>query len=373
MLDLAFSEEQDLLWRSAREFFEQECPYSLAHAVEKTEEGYSEELWRKMAMLGWMGLYFPSSYGGEDGTPIEMGVLMGEFGRAACASPYFSTVALCGTLLLNGGSEEQKLLLLPKISKGELRMALADAGPGGRVSLNDIPFEAEPNQEGWKLSGASFPVEWGHVSDLLICTARTGEGITLFTVDPKSPGIQINLIEIVDNDRAAHIVLDGVQVSQSDVLGPLNGGWTLLEDSLDRANTLRCAEMVGGAQKAVEMTVEYASTRIAFGKPTGTLQAVQHQVADAATITDAAWLATYKALSGMAADLPAAQDAAMARVITRDAYLKATSVASQIHGGIGHMKEYHLQFYFRRAKGSELRMGSLYDNLDKVAITALNL
>jgi alkylation response protein AidB-like acyl-CoA dehydrogenase len=373
MLDLAFSEEQDLLWKSAREFFEQECPYTLLHEVEKTDEGYSDELWRKMAALGWMGLPFPSAYGGEDGTPVEMGVLMGEFGRSGCASPYFSTTALGGGLLLKGGSEEQKKELLPKIAKGELRVALAAAGPGARVALTDVPFQAEPSKDGWKLSGNSFPVEWGHVADLLLCVARTGDGITVFIVNPKDAGVRTDLIEIVDNDRAARVELDGVQVSRADMVGPEGDGWALLEETLDLANALRCAEMVGGAQKAVEMTVEYASTRIAFGKPTGTFQAVQHQTADAATITDAAWLATYKALSTIAAGVPAEAEAAMARVITRDAFLKAVSVASQIHGGIGHMKEFHLQFYFRRAKGSELRMGSLYDNLEKVASTALGL
>ena len=373
MLDLAYSEEQDLLWKSARDFFEQECPYTLLHEVEATEAGYSQELWQKMAALGWMGLPFPSAYGGEDGTAVELGILLGEFGRAAYASPYFSTVALGGGLLTKGGTEEQKQRLLPKLAQGELRVALADAGPGGRVALTDIPFQAEPSGEGWKLTGASFPVEWGHVADLLLCVARTGDAVTVFSVDPQASGVRIATVDVVDNDKAALVELDGVQVTQADIVGAEGGGWPLLEETLDQANALRCAEMVGGSQKCVEMTVEYAKTRIAFGRPTGTFQAVQHQTADAATITDAAWLATYKALSSHSAGLPAAQEAAIARVVARDAYLKATSVASQIHGGIGHMKEFHLQFYFRRAKGCELRMGSLYDNLEKVAAMALGL
>ncbi len=177
-----------------------------------------------------------------------MGVLLGEFGRAACASPYFSTVALGGGLLLKAGSEEQKRELLPKVARGELRVALADAGPGGRVALTDIPFQAEPSGEGWKLSGSSFPVEWGHVAGLLLCVARTGDGITVFMVDPKGPGVRTNVIEIVDNDRATRVELDGVQVSRTEMVGPEGGAWPLLEETLDEANAVRCAEMVGGAQ-----------------------------------------------------------------------------------------------------------------------------
>ncbi|MBI2867209.1 MAG: acyl-CoA/acyl-ACP dehydrogenase [Chloroflexi bacterium] len=371
MVDLSYSQEQQLLRKAAREFFERECPYSLLYALEEDSQGFSQDLWQKMAELGWLGLSFPKAYGGEESSLIDLGVLLEEFGRAACAGPYFSTVALGGALVQRAGSEEQKKGLLPKLVRGGQRLALAVSGPTGRTAGWDIPFRLEQHGKDWRLTGTSCLVDWGHVADVLVCAARPTsdtDAVTLLAIDAGQPGLRITQERPIDNERVATVEMSGVPTSPDDVVGEVGMGWPSLEATLEQASALRCAEMVGGTGKVLEMTVRYAQNRVVLGRPIGGFQAVQGQITDAYVLERGAWLATYRALWALSSGRPAAKEVSVARVLARDAYLKATSVGAQIHAAIGHMKEYPLQFYFRRAKGSELRLGGMYDNLEKVAL-----
>jgi alkylation response protein AidB-like acyl-CoA dehydrogenase len=362
-MDFALSEEQEMLRKMSRDFLENECPKSLVREMEEDEQGYSPDLWKKMAELGWMGLVFPAEQGGEGMAFLDLAVLIEELGRALVPGPYLSTVVYCGLPILAAGTEEQKKEYLPRIAKGELIGTLALTEPSASWDPQGVETRAEADGDDFVISGTKLFISDAHVSDLLLCVARTKDGanpedgITLFLVDAKSPGITLTALKTIGSDKQFEVVLDKVRVPKKNILGQQDKGWDVVKELLPKAILAQCALMVGGAQQVLEMTVNYAKERVQFGKPIGSFQAIQHKCADMATDVDGCRFITYQAAWKLSEGLPCALEVSMAKAWVSEAYRRTCAEGHQIHGGIGFIKDHDMQLYYRRAKTSELMFG----------------
>lgn len=361
-MDFGLSEEQEMLRTMARDFLEKECPKSLVRAMAEDEKGYSPELWRKMAELGWMGLIIPEKYGGSGGSFLDLAVLLEEMGRALLPGPFFSTVVLGAIPLLLAGNEAQRQELLPKITNGELILTLALTEPSGQYAAAGVEVRAVAEGTGYHLSGTKLFVANAHIADRLICVARTAdgatpeEGITLFLVDGRCPAC--TLLKTIAGDKLCEVVLDRVRVPSSNILGEVGKGWPLVEAILARAAIAQCAEMVGGAQQVLEMSVNYAKERVQFERPIGSFQAIQHHCANMVMDVDGSRFVTYQAAWMLSEGLPCAKEVAIAKAWVSEAYRRVTALGHQIHGGIGFCLDHDMPLYYKRAKAAELTFGS---------------
>ena len=361
-MDLGLDEPQELLKNFAREFLEKEHPESVVRAMEEDERGYSPELWKKMAQQGWMGLIIPEKYGGAGLGLCELTILLEEFGRALVAGPYMSTVQ--GAVpTLEAGTEEQKQEFLPRIAAGELIMTMALTEPSAKWDADGVDLEAKKEGDGYVLNGMKLFVPDAHVTDYMVVVARTSpakgpEGITLFLVDSKSPGIRYELLKTIASDKQCEVTFENVKVPTANVLGPVDGGWPVVEKTKKVAAVMACAYLVGLAQMDFDITLDYAKERVQFGRPIGSFQAIQHKLADAVIDVDGSRFITYKAAWSLQEGEPDADlMISMAKAWTSDASRRVVAHGQQIHGGIGFTKEYKIQLYFRRQKWMELMWG----------------
>jgi alkylation response protein AidB-like acyl-CoA dehydrogenase len=359
-MDISLSEEQELLQGSTRDFLQQECPIRLVRAMEADEKGYDPNLWRQMAELGWLGLALPESYGGTGGTMVDLVVLLEEFGRALVPGPFVPTAVLVGLPILWAGSDQQKQTYLPRLVQGELIATLAWHEPSATSQPAGIETTADLQGEAYVLNGTKLCVPYAHVADYLLTVARTAtgatpaDGITLFLVDAKTPGITITKLATIADDHQCEVVLNNVEVPRSQVLGEPGKGWGLVEQVRQYGVVAKCAEMVGIAQQAFEISLNYAKTRVQFGRPIGSFQAIKHKLANMVIDVDGSRYVTYRAAWLLSEGLPAGQQIAAAKAWTNEACRRVVKEGQQVHGGIGYTKEYDLQLYTRRAKAAEI-------------------
>jgi len=361
-MDLGLDEQQEMLKNFARDFLEKECPESLVREMEEDEKGYSPELWQKMAQQGWMGLIIPEEYNGTGMNVCELVVLLEEFGRALVPGPFISTVVLGGVPIMEAGTEEQKQQFLPKIASGELIMTLALTEPSAKWTADGVQLEAKKAGNEYVVNGTKLFVQDAHVSDHMIVAARTGgsgeDGITLFIVDSKSPGIKFEVLKTIAADKQCEVMFDNVKVPSSSMLGGEGQGWPIIEKTKDVATVAACAYLVGLSQMDFDVTLNYAKERVQFGRPIGSFQAIQHKLADAVIDVDGSRFITYKAAWSLQEGEPDADlMISMAKAWTSDASRRVVAHGQQIHGGIGFTKEYKIQLYFRRQKWMELMWG----------------
>jgi len=373
-MDFGFSEEQEMLRKSARDFLAKECPMTYVRQMMEDERGFRDEQWKKMAELGWMGLILPEEHGGAGLDFVDMIVVLEEMGRVVLPGPFFSTAILGGVALARGGSAAQKKELLPRLAAGDLRVTLAQLEPNARWDAEGIELEAQSAGGGYRLSGTKLFVPDAHTADLLIVAGRaTGsrgaEGVGLFLVDARAPGVSTTLLKTMDQTRKlCEVALKEVHVPAERVLGQPGQGWKLLEHVVDRGKVGLCAEMCGGAQKVLEMSVDYAKVREQFGRPIGSFQAIQHKCANMLVEVESSKSATYYAAWAVANDVPEAPlAAAMAKAYCSDAYRHTAGEGIQIHGGIGFTWEHDMHIYFKRAKSSEVTFGDATWNREIVA------
>jgi alkylation response protein AidB-like acyl-CoA dehydrogenase len=372
-LDLEFSEEQEILRKSARAFMASKCSKKYVRDMEEDERGYSLDIWREMAKLGWMGLAFPEKYGGTGMSFIDLTVLLEEMGRACMPSPFFSTVILGGMTILDVGSEEQKQEFLPKIAEGRMLLTLGLVEPSGIYTPAGISIKAESNGNDYIINGTKLFVRDANVADYVICVARTNggtskAGITLFLVDTKSSGIACTMLRTVSSDKQAEVTFENIRVPKKNMVGELNEGWAGITKIIDRATVGKCAEMVGGAQQVLEMTVQYAKDRMQFSRPIGSFQVIQHYCADIITDVESSKLITYNAAWMLSKGLTCTKEVAMAKAWVSEAYGRVIALAHQIHGAVGFSKDHDLQLYSRRAKAAELDFGDADYHRESVAV-----
>ena len=364
-MNLTFSEEQEMLRKSARDFLTTKCPKTLVREMEGDKKGYQPELWKEMAELGWLGLPFPETYKGGGFSFLDLIVLLEEMGRACLPGPFLSTVVLGGLPILEWGSEEQKQQILPKISKGEAILTLALTEPSARYDAVSIRTSATPKGEDYLISGTKLFVPDAHIADWIICATRTSEtanpeeGITLFLVDAKSSGLSTVLLSTIAGDKQCELTLKKVKVPRSNILGKPGQGWQMVKRIIEWAALAKCAEMVGGNQQVMEMSVNYAKERIQFDRPIGSFQIIQHYLADMSIDVDSARITLYKAAWKASEGLPCSNEISIAKAWISDAYRRVATQAHQIHGAIGFTKEHDLELYFRRAKAGEVFFGDV--------------
>ena len=362
-MDLGLTEEQDMLKTSARDFLQKECPKQLVRQLDESEEGYSPELWRRMAGLGWIGLPFPEEYGGGGGSFLDLVVLLETMGYNILPGPFFSTVVLGGLTILAAGNEEQKKRFLPEIASGGMILTLALTEPSARYDAASVKTTAVVRNGEHVINGIKLFVLDANVADFILCVARTKEatnpenGLTVFLVDTKSPGVKITLLKTLARDKQCEVIFDEVSVPKENVLGELNRGWPTVQGVLQRATVAKCAEMVGGAQAALDMAVAYAKERVQFNRPIGSFQAIQHYCANMVSDVDGSRFVTYKAAWKVSEGLPATFDVAVAKAWTSGAYGRVTLLAHQIFGAIGFTMDHDMHLYYRRAKAGEIMFG----------------
>ncbi|MBI4201089.1 MAG: acyl-CoA dehydrogenase, partial [Chloroflexi bacterium] len=276
---------------------------------------------------------------------------------------FFSTMVLGGMGILEAGSEALKRDLLPKIAQGDLIATLALTEPSASYEPSGIQTTARASGKGYLLSGTKLFVPDAQAADVLLVAARTrttadpAQGITLFLVDARSPGVTIAPLKTVAADKQAEVVLKDVTAPANSVVGQVDQGWSTVSRLIEMAAAGKCAEMLGGADRVLEMTVSYVKDRAQFGRPVGSFQAVQHHCANMATDVEGCRYVTYQAAWRVSERLPAAREVAIAKAWVSDAYQRVCSLAHQCHGAIGFTKEYDLQLFTRRAKAAEVAYG----------------
>lgn len=359
-MKLTLTEEQEMLKKTARDFLADKCPKKFVKQTEKSETGYSKELWQEMAELGWMGLAFPGKYGGGDMSFLNLAVLLEEMGRACLPGPFFSSVVLGGLTILDLGTEEQKQEYLPKLIRGEKIFTLALIEPGYQnYDASSITVKAISRDGNYIIKGTKLFVPDAHIADYLLCVTRTKSknGITIFLVDAKGPGIQYTVLKTMANDKLCEVVFDQMPVPKGGILGWGNHGWGTLQKIIQRAAVGKCCETVGNLQRVLEMTVDYAKERKQFDRPIGSFQIIQHYCADMATDVDGARFSTYQAAWLLSKGLPCTKEVAIAKAWASQASQRVIALAHQIHGAIGVTIEHDLHYYTRRAKAAEIAFG----------------
>ena len=362
-MDLGLGEEQKILRTSARDFLERECPKSLVREMEEDERGYTPELWRKMADVGWLGLIFPEQYGGSGGNFLDLTVLVEEMGRACLPGPFFPTVILCGLPILAVGTEEQKRELLPKIARGEkiLTMALTEAA--ATFEAQTIKTRAISDKDEYVINGMKLFVPDAHIADNLLCVARTKEGLTpqdgisILLTNGTNSGVKCTLLKTMAADKQCEVLFDNARVSKKDILGEVDQAWPVVERVLQQATVAKCVELLGNMQQVLEMAVAYAKERVQFDRPIGSFQVIQHYCANMAINVDASRLITYKAAWKIEEGIAATRETSMAKAWVSDASYQVTAVGHEIFGGIGFTKDHDMQLYFRRAAAGQLNFG----------------
>ncbi len=370
-MEFGFTAEQEMLRKSFAEFLSKECPSDFVREMIKDETGFSRPLWKKMAELEWQGLIYDEKYGGMESSFMDLFILFEQIGRVLLPSPLFTSAVMSGMVINEAGDDPLKNSLLPQIIRGKKILTLALYDQQGRLDAAEPGIKAVGSEDNhYLVDGTRLLVPYAHVADEIIVCAEVEDrekgGPTLFRIDGKSKGVTTTYLSTLTEEKTYAVGFDKVAVPAENMLGEAGQGQIHLSRILPKATVLKCAEMLGGLARVVEMSVEYVKERHQFGRPLGSLQAVQHHCADMASYLESTWLIAYQAAYRLSEGLPSETEVAMAKAWTSEAYRKSTWIAQQIQGGIGFTEEWDLQLFYKHAKASELAFGSSWSHRDKV-------
>jgi alkylation response protein AidB-like acyl-CoA dehydrogenase len=372
---LVLNEEQSMLRDSARGLISDKAPVSHLRQLRDSKDatGFSRDLWRSFAEMGFSGLLVPDEFGGSGLGCVEAGVVMEEIGRTLMPSPFLSTAVLAASALSRGGSAAQKSEHLPRIVDGSLLAALA-VDEGAKHRPLQTKMQAVRSGNGFKLNGAKAFVVDGHTADLLIVAARTAgvagerDGLTLFLVDPRSKGIETERTAMVDSHNAARVVFDNVEVNADGVLGEVDQGGALLEGILNIGRGAVASEMVGVSEEVFGRTVSYLKERKQFGKLIGEFQALQHRAAHLYVEIEITRAAVLKALQTLDGDFENAGAAvAVAKAKAGSTATLAVQEGVQMHGGMGMTDQFDIGFFMKRARVCQELFGDSNFHADQLA------
>jgi pimeloyl-CoA dehydrogenase small subunit len=374
-MDFDFSDEQRMLKESVEQLITDRYTFEQRKQYMKEKDGYSRALWEQYAEMGLLGLPFDEKYGGVGGGPVETMIVMEAFGRGLVLEPYLATVVLGGGLVNLGGNNAQKQAILPRIAEGSLLMAYAHTEAQSRYDLADVATTAKRDADGWILDGEKSFVAHGNSADKLVVSARISgdrtsrDGIALFLVDAKAPGVSRKGYETQDGQRAAQVKLSGVKVSSNDAIGDPGKALPLIEKVADHALTAVAAEAVGAMAAAHETTIDYLRTRKQFGVAIGSFQVLQHRAVDIlVSLEQARSMALYATMMVNDPD-PAERSKAVSAAtiqIRRSGKFVGQQVV-QLHGGIGMTLEYKIGHYFKRLTAMESLLGDTDHHLAALA------
>lgn len=353
MLDLNFSAEQEMLRETVRGVCASSCPLAVVRSLEDDPIGYSTDFWKQLAHLDLLGLQLPEEYGGSGMTALEGAVVYQEFGRSLAPSPHFVSCVLSGGALARGADADLKREWLPKVISGEAILSPAWLEPENGFGPTGIQVRAVPDSDGFVLSGVKRHVAFAKAATRLVVLARTGDGpldIDLFLVDPTAPGVTITQQFTISSDTQYRVDLHEVRTDGSNRLGDAGSGWATWDAVMHDGIVLLGAQAVGGAQYALDITVQYAKDRQQFDKPLGAFQALAHYMADATTAIDGAEVLVHQAAWAASTGRDLSSLAPMAKLFACRTFRDTTATAQQIFGGMGFTLEFDIQLFFRRAK-----------------------
>ena len=355
-MDFEYSDEQRLLSETLRKFLSTGYSFDARGKIVASPSGVSEDVWAALAEMGILGVPFDAEHGGFGGSTVDMMVVMETLGEALIVEPYLATVGLGGRFVARGGSAEQQSRILPALIQGKLKMAFAQTEIGARWDLRHVGARATKSGDGWVLEGDKRAVLHGGCADVLVLSARTSgapddaRGISLFLVERNAPGVAVTDYRVLDNTRVADVRLSGVRVGREALLGVEGEGFGLIEEVVDYATTLLCAEAVGAIKYAHDATLEYLKTRRQFGVPIGSFQALQHRMVDILISYEQArsiaCLACVKVDTADAGERRRIVSAAKIKIA--DAARHVSQEAVQLHGGMGMTEELKISHTFRR-------------------------
>jgi alkylation response protein AidB-like acyl-CoA dehydrogenase len=372
---LILNEEQTLMRDSARAFLADKAPVAHLRKLRDTRDpdGFSRALWKAFAEMGFCGILVPEASGGSGLGYVEAGIVMEEIGRNLTPSPFLATSLLGATALLRDGNAARGAALLPKIASGDLLMALA-VDEGAKHAPAATALRAERRGNGFTLDGSKSFVVDGHVADLFIVAARTAgapgetEGLTLFLVDSKTKGIEIERTIMVDAHNAARITFDRAEVDAEAVIGEIDRGWPFLEGVLNVGRAAVAAELTGVGEEAFGRTLSYLRERKQFGQPIGSFQALQHRAAQAFTEIEITRAAVLKALQVLDSNFEkAAPIVSVAKARAGASATLAVQEAVQMHGGVGMTDEFDIGFFMKRARVGQELFGDSGFHADRLA------
>ncbi len=369
-MNFALSEQQEMLRKSARDFLGKEYSDKRLKEIASDPAGCPPDLWNKIAELGWTALAVPENYGGI-GDFLDLTVVLEEMGRAGLISSFFSSVVLGATLLIEAGSDAQKLDYLPALAEGKSIFTLALLEQSGYCSPAAIQAQALSQNNDYVIHGNKMFVTDANSADHIIVAARTGEtatfdgGITLFIVDSTAAGLNRISLETIGGEKQSEVILNQVKVSRKNVLGDFGQGWKYIEKVIARAAIATCALMLGGAERVLELTVAYAQERNAFGHPIGAYQSIQHRCADMLSDIESARFATYQGAWKLNEGLYSAKEVAVAKAWVNQACRRVVTSAHQVHGAIGFTADHILHWYTRQTRAREMSFGDTNYHLNQ--------
>ena len=374
-MDFSLSEVQMMLKDSVEKFISNDYDFESRQKYAASDLGYSEEVWRTFAELGWTAVPFSESDGGFDGGPIESMIMMQQFGRGLIVEPYLANIILAGGILRRAASAAQKTKWLHPVIGGELQAALAFAEPQSRFDLNNVETAAISDGDGWVINGNKGIVLNGGNAGLLIIPARTSgdstslDGISLFAVGGMAEGITRRSYPTVDAHQAAEIKLENVRVEKTAVLGGIDNGYSSLEAVINEAILAVCAEAVGIMQIMTEKTVEYTKNRVQFGVPISSFQALQHRMVDMLTACEQSYsLLIWASMANANGTDEARKSISSIKYQIGTAGKKVGQEAVQLHGGMGVSWEVDIAHYFKRLTAIGQLFGNADWHLDKLAV-----
>ncbi len=374
-MDLDFTEEQETIRGMVRGVLAEHCPMDVVRKLEDDRIGYPPELWKQLGELGVIGMLLPEAYGGSDQSLLDAVVVHEELGRALTPTPLFPSAVMAGAALLAAGSEAQKREWLPKIASGEAIVSPAWLEPDRGETARGVQLRAQPDGDGFRLDGVKRHVAFAGAARQLLVLARTGDAeqaVDLFLVDPESPGVKLEQQLSMASDAQFRVEFDGVRVPASARVGAEGSGWASWEAAMLDGIVLLAAQASGGADRALEITVDYAKERKQFDKPLGAFQAIAHYLADASTKIDGGRTLVYETAWAKSVGRSIRQLAPMAKLFCCQTYRDTTAMCEQVWGGVGFTIEYDIQLYFRRAKQLQLSWWNTRALEERVAAAVLD-
>ena len=372
-MDFALSDIQEVFKSTANKFFKEKCTIKALREAEASEYSYSPSFYKEIAEMGFLGLMIPEEYGGAGGSLMDVALVVEEAGAALFSSPYATTLAYGVLPILRFGTVEQKRELLPKMAEGKCIVTAAFAEPQAHYDLSYIAASAREERGTYTLNGKKMFVPYAPNADYFLTLARTkgsagtSEGLSLFLVKANQAGVRSTALSVIGSDRVYEVEFKNVIVTDEDVLGPLNGGGKLVQQTLELATALQCIELTGLLQRATQVTSEYVKERYQFNRPIGSFQSVQHRLSDMFTIVEGGRLAAYHAISKLDEGFSAEREVAIAKAFICKEGQKVLVGAHQLHGGMGIDLDYPLQFCFRRFKTMQLNLGPTQVHLKTVS------
>ena len=372
-MDTSFTEEQIMLRKSTADFLVEKYPEAKVREIEESDTGHDPEIWRGMAELGWMGLVIPEEYEGMGMTFQDLTIVLEEMGRNIAPGPFFCTVLEGAYPILDAGSEEQKKEFLPKIANGELIFTMALLEADDIHDASGIAVKATPKGDGFVINGIKLFVEQAINADYMIVVTRTREGaspedgITLFIVDAKSPGIHCEVIPTIGMEKLCEVSFKDVAVPKKNILGELDKGLPIVDKVMERAAIAKASESLGAMDGIVPMTNDYLKDRVQYDEPLARFQALQHIMADMfISLTTSKYL-VYKAVWMESEGLPCAKEVAMAKSYVNQNYKELSRWMIRLYGGNGTHREFKPGLYYRRAKAASIAFGDTGFQREKIA------